>query len=383
MTILTFVGYYVPAYKAGGPIQSIANLAEALGDEFEFRIITSDRDYGDTRPFDGITHSTWMRVGKADVAYLGPRKRNLRTIARLMRETPHDVLYLNSYHSPHFTVQPLALRSLRRVPRVPTVVAPRGEFARGAYGIRPAKKRLYRIAATAARLYSGVTWQASSAAEAKDIRREVGSDAPLHVGPDIYVPPPSLLDRTSPKVSGSAHAVIVCRISPVKNLHLLGTVLCCVRGGLNLDLYGIIDDAAYWAKCQETFAHLPDNVSVTYHGPIEHTQVAAVLAQSDLFVLPTLGENFCHAAAEAFAAGCPVLISDQTPWRGLEEARAGWDLPLGRPEGFTDAIQRIIDMDEDEHREWRQGARDYITSHPLVTSAIEANRRMFLSLVNS
>lgn len=383
MTILTFVGYYVPACKAGGPIRSIANLVEALGREFRFRIITADRDHGDTRPFDGVTHDTWMRVGKAEVTYLSPGERNLSTIAGLMRTTPHDLLYLNSYHSPQFTIQPLALRRSRQVPVMPTLVAPRGEFGRGAYGIRPTKKRLYRIAATVARLYSGITWQASSAAEAEDIRREVGSDARLHVGPDIYVPPLSPLDRTSPKVLGSAYAVVVCRISPVKNLHLLGTMLRRIRGDLTLDIYGIIDDTAYWAKCQSAFVCLPSNVTVTYRGPIEHSMVADILAQSDLFVLPTLGENFCHAAAEAFAAGCPVLISDQTPWRSLEEAQAGWDLPLDRPGAFAEAIQRIVDMDEDEHLEWREGARSYITDHPLIAGAVEANRQMLLSLLNS
>ena len=35
-TILCFVDHYLPGYKAGGPIQSIVNLVENLGDEFEF-----------------------------------------------------------------------------------------------------------------------------------------------------------------------------------------------------------------------------------------------------------------------------------------------------------------------------------------------------------
>jgi hypothetical protein len=42
------------------------------------------------------------------------------------------------------------------------------------------------------------------------------------------------------------------------------------------------------------------------------------LAEYDLFLFPTLGENYGHVISEALASGCPVVISDQTPWRNLE-----------------------------------------------------------------
>lgn len=382
MTILTFVARYLPAYKSGGPIRSISNLVACLGGEFDFRVVTSDRDTGDAAPFADTQRDTWLQVGNAQVMYLSPGARGLSALGRLLRATPYDLLYLNSFHSSDFTVKPLLLRRFRRTPQAPVLLAPRGELASSALGLKSSKKRMYRVAAQTLGLYCDVDWQASSEAEAQNIRHEMGHDITLHVGPDVYIPPPASVRRLT-RMRGSVRAVTICRVSPVKNLHALATVLRDVRGSVTLDLYGVIDDADYWAKCQEAFAHLPDSISVTYRGPIEHTQVPGVLAQSDLFVLPTLGENFCHAAAEAFAAGCPVLISDQTPWRGLEEAKAGWDLPLDQPAAFSEAVQRIVGMDEYEHGEWRQGARNYITNHPLVTGAVEANRQMFLRQVSS
>ena len=44
--------------------------------------------------------------------------------------------------------------------------------------------------------------------------------------------------------------------------------------------------------------------------------------------MPTTHENFGHAVVEAWAHGRPVLLSDQTPWRGLAELDLGWDLQL-------------------------------------------------------
>ena len=52
--ILVFVNRYLPDYKSGGPIRSIANLVERMGKKYHFYIVTSDRDGGDTKPFNDI-----------------------------------------------------------------------------------------------------------------------------------------------------------------------------------------------------------------------------------------------------------------------------------------------------------------------------------------
>ena len=52
--ILTLVGHYPPAYKAGGPLRSVSNLVECLGDDLEFWVLTRDRDLGDAVPLPGI-----------------------------------------------------------------------------------------------------------------------------------------------------------------------------------------------------------------------------------------------------------------------------------------------------------------------------------------
>jgi hypothetical protein len=44
--------------------------------------------------------------------------------------------------------------------------------------------------------------------------------------------------------------------------------------------------------------------------------------------------------------GKPVIISDQTPWRGLAGMKMGFDLPLSR-QNFIDAIVELAEMDDE------------------------------------
>jgi hypothetical protein len=68
--ILTFTGCYLPGYKGGGPIRTIANMVAVLKDEFDFRIVTSDHDLGDRTAYPGIQVNTWEKVAGAQVLYL-------------------------------------------------------------------------------------------------------------------------------------------------------------------------------------------------------------------------------------------------------------------------------------------------------------------------
>ncbi len=178
MKVLILSGYYLPGYKAGGPIRTLANMVDRLGDEFQFKIVTADRDFEDTKAYPGIKIDGWNRVGKAEVFYMPLKKRSLRCFRRLLCSTDYDILYLNSFFSPQFTIKPLILRRLRLIPDRRLVIAPRGEFSPGALGLKSFKKRAYMTVAKALGLYKDIVWHASSKHEEVDIRHWFGRDAP-------------------------------------------------------------------------------------------------------------------------------------------------------------------------------------------------------------
>jgi glycosyltransferase involved in cell wall biosynthesis len=51
--------------------------------------------------------------------------------------------------------------------------------------------------------------------------------------------------------------------------------------------------------------------------------------EADIFVLPTLNDNFAMTVAESLAAGTPVISTKGAPWSGLETERCGWWIDHG------------------------------------------------------
>src|SRR5882762_6548279 len=195
-TILTFLRYYLPGSSGAGPMHSISNMAECLGNEFAFKIITSDRGEKDMVPYHEFKSGAWHRIGNADVYYLSPEMRHPRYIRRVLLRLNYDIIYLNSLLSLVFTTQILILHKLGLIPKRPIVLAPRGELSHGAIRFHPARKHLYLSMLQRLSLLHGITWQASSDYEAVDIVREVGSVArksKIRVASDLILPPKSAI----------------------------------------------------------------------------------------------------------------------------------------------------------------------------------------------
>lgn len=382
--ILLPLSHYLPGFRAGGPVRSITNLVDHLADEFDFRILTADRDLGDTSAYAGIEADRWVPVGRAQVRYLSPAQQAPLALARLIRQTPHDLLYLNSFFGPRFSIAPLVARRLGLIPARPTVLAPRGEFSAGALALKGAKKRAYLRASRAAGLLAGLRWQASTSFEAADIRAAMGPDAEVAVACDLSEPglgaPPVHLPRAPEQ---KLRVVFLSRVSPMKNLDFALAVLSTVRCGVDFTVYGPLEDAAYARSCRVFAESLPSHVSVRWAGPVRPVEVPAVFAANDLLFFPTRGENFGHVIAESLAAGTPVLLSDTTPWRGLAAAGVGDDLPLDAPGAFAARIEAMAAEPAEAALARRARAAAFARRRQREDDNVADSRTLFLSALAS
>lgn len=390
--ILAFARHYLPGYRAGGPVRSISNTIDRLGDEMVFRVVTMDRDLGDAAPYQAVEMGRWNRLGKGWVLYLGPAARSLRQMARLLRDTPHDVIYLNSILDPVFTLRVLLLRRIGAGSAKPVLIAPRGEFSPGAWSLKRWKKEPYLQCLRLLGAMRGIYWQASSDLERNDIARAIrtkgvdGESDSILIAPNL-APCSGAEDRDETHSSRTAgdplRVCFLSRISPKKNLDFALQVLQRVRVPVRFSIYGPAEDRSHWGECQAIMKGLPPHVTAIHRGNVEPDRVVATLAEHDLFFLPTRGENFGHVIHEAMRAGLPVLISDQTPWRDLERCEAGWALPLGDAEAFVRKIEEVSSWNRERLAKWRKNARNLAADVAEDESVLEANRGLFARFASS
>lgn len=374
--MLAFCDRYLPGSKGGGAIRSVSNLVRALP-EHGFSVVTRDRDFTETTPYEGIRLGVWNDVEGARVRYLKPGEGTPGVVEGLVREVDPDVVYLNSFFSPEFTLRVLWLRRKGRLGKRRFILAPRGEFSAGALRIKPVKKRLFLAAAHAARLYEGLEWQVSTTQEAEELRLWAGQSAPVVVAPNITHASSGPVPVHRDKKPGELRLAFVSRVSRKKNLDGAIRALRGVSGRVAYDIYGPLEDPAYWNECLREMRALPEGIDVRYRGSLPNEQVFGALQAYEAFFMPTHGENFGHAIWEALAAGLPVVVSDATAWRGLEAAGVGWDLPPGDEAAFASVLQRLVEMGPDEHAALSAAARAYALAFSEDEAVLEANRRLF------
>lgn len=376
--ILTFVGCYLPGFRGGGPIRTIANMVNLLGDEFDFNIVTGDRDIGDLKSYSSIKINDWNSIDKAQVFYLRPGIFSFIYLFINLINKSFDVLYLNSFFSIRFSFVPLLLLRIFNS-KIPVILGPRGEFSNGALNIKSFKKLFFIAFIKFIGLHKNVIWHASTAYEACDIRRVMSETVSIRTAVDLTIAEDNF-DMPVRNSEFNLNIIFISRISPMKNLLGALMLLQKVRQKICFHVYGPIEDKDYWLKCHDAAKLLPQNVVYSYLGALQPTMVAQTLAKYDLFLLPTFGENYGHVIAEALSVGLPVLISDATPWRDLVKNNVGWDVSINDLEKFVACIEECCGKSPGEYEKWRLDIRDWAKKNISNQNAVDENRLLFSNL---
>ena len=382
LKILIFVNYYLPGYKSGGPIRTIANLVENLGGEFDFNIFTADRDAGEIEPYKTISIDSWQKVGNANVFYASPEYLKSVKIKKILHETDCETVYLNSFFNFRFSILPLFLMKLGFAKKKKVIIAPRGEFSEGALALKSLKKRVFINLAKIIGLYNGLKWHFSSEHEKEDCAKIMGekriSRCVIAVNVPAKIKTDSEQNYENRSIKGDTFKMVfLSRISPKKNLDYALRILKKVKSTVGFDIYGIVSDEKYWDDCKKIISELPENIKAEFKGPAENEKVVSIIGEYDLFFLPTRGENYGHVIAESLISGTPVLISDKTPWKNLEEEGAGWDIPIENENLFIEKIEEMCKIESEEYLEMRKKVKKYAKKKLEDKEIIEANWKVF------
>ena len=353
--ILIFVDWFTPGYKAGGPIRSVSNLIDHLADEIDFYIVTSDRDLGDQNPYENIHFDKWINKPYYNVIYLSRGNMNSAFYQDIYAKILPDFVYLNSLFSYLFSILPLkSLSSFN--PNI--YLSPRGMLGDNSLQIKPIKKKVFLLLARAINFYKNICWIASNDIEKQQIVSKFGKNINLIVAPNLPIKQVDFHWDGGLKKEGELSLLYICRISPIKNIDFLIGLLNSINGKVKLAIVGPVEDHAYWGKCLKHIKLLNENVFVEYLGEKSPSDIQFLFNNYHCFISSSFNENYGHSIVEALSFGCPVIVSEQTPWRELESYFAGFSLELN-PELFTEKIQFFLDMNNSSFLKYKQGALNY------------------------
>lgn len=357
-TILVLNGEYAPGYKGGGPIQSCINLVENLYEIYNFKILCSDRDTGSKNQFPNIEVNCWNTVGHAQVYYSDKNGHSFKGLIKFFKNTNYDILYMNGFFSPIYTFRVLVLSKLGLIRLKNVIITPRGDFTGGCKN-KKLKKYIYILCIKFFELTKSFNWQATSEAEAADIKKIFPDIEPFVVAnlPLRYVPK----CRKNKKEVGLLKIVYISRIFPKKNLHFALECLKQIKDGIvYFDIYGPKEDENYWEKCEKVISELPQNIIVNYKGEIDHSMVADTFSEYHAFLFPTSGENYGHAIVESMMNNCLCIMGEGvTPW---DDYLNLLDLggKLQDKESFERIIYRLVSLNDNDFNEMVEMGNQYL-----------------------
>src|SRR5258706_15522102 len=120
--ILIFYSHFSPAFKAGGPVQSLVNLVDRIKGDYFLDVVCSAYEIGESKVIQGINPDTWNDYNATTRVFYSTQL-HYKTVKNVFQESNPDVVYINGIFLPYYNWVPLYLAKKQKIK---VVVAPRG-----------------------------------------------------------------------------------------------------------------------------------------------------------------------------------------------------------------------------------------------------------------
>jgi glycosyltransferase involved in cell wall biosynthesis len=373
--VVIFTDWFLPGYKAGGPVKSIKNLIDLLKDKYDFSIITSDRDFGDNKSYKNIKLNTWIKTSDYKIYYANNNQQTKSNFSKLIQGINPDYIYINGVFSPKFSIIPLLVS--KKIKSAKTIVSPRGMLGSGALKIKSKKKKIFLMLAKAKGIYKNIIWHATTPEEKFDIQKLFGKNTSVRVAENL--PSKHNFNLKNKPKKNPIKFIFCSRICEKKNLKFAINLFTKINPSSNFtfDIYGPIEDEKYWNECHTIIQSKSLQSKIAYKGELTPNEVYSVHEKYHFYFLPTYHENYGHSIVEAMQSGCVPIISNKTPWINLETNNAGWDIPLKEESSYIKAIENAINMSSQEYSELSISTVNYINENTYSEEIIDRNYKLF------
>lgn len=349
MRILKVCYAYPPAYAFAGPPTKVKAIAEHLAERGHEVVVLTSRECPSLR-------STSTIIDGVSVTYLGCPVRYRWSFTVNPGVWGFARRYLDTFeivhvYGTHDLLGPVIVARARQT-GVPYVIEPLGMYRAAVRSI--VKKHAYRRLLGHALMKHAARVVATSDVEASQLIEDgVDPDAIVvrRNGIDLRLfgelPPRGSLRRRVGLTSQERLIVFLGRLTRMKRPHLLLEAFARVRASIE-DAHLIFvgpDEDGEMQRLKERAARLGTSSSTWFTGPLYGQEKVAALHDADLFVLPSSSESFGNAAAEALAAGTPVIVTRECGIAPFIGGRAG-AVVEGDVTSLADAMQRLLQDDQ-------------------------------------
>jgi glycosyltransferase involved in cell wall biosynthesis len=369
--------WYLPGTKAGGPVRSIYSLVSLIKDYFEIYVVTSNCDLGSDICYKTIEPNKLIENDGVFYYYFSKSELAIPNIVNLINVIQPDLVYINSFWSYNFSIGVVKAKQ-ENLFKASVLLAPRGMMGKGALGLKPLRKTVFIALAKLFGWYKNIVFHATNEQEKRDILKRFKNAKVLTAS---NVNSGTVQFTAKQKEPRHLKLFYLSRIARVKNLHFALEVLQEVASDIYIeyDIFGNLEDKEYWNECQSIIQNFGSNIKVNYKKELQFNEVQATITNYHALFMPTLNENFGHSIVESLLCGCPVIISDQTPWNDLDNFNAGYAIDLNDKSNFVIALTNMALLNTKEYEQKSKDAIKYISTKFNVEQSV----KQYIDLFNA
>lgn len=389
MKILGFFWYYKPASVYGGPVNSMATMFEnfvSLGAEatvFATNVNGKNRlDVPLKQPVNVNGVQVWYYPITLEQFSLNYSREMTKALSTQLHQ--FDIVISGALWQPLLVsiIQKACART-----GIPYVVPLYGQLLPWALNYKGWKKKAYLALFGKQYLNHAAALQCTDSSEVEAVNR-LALTPPTLLNPysvkasNFSVLPPRGLLRQKFGIDKDAVVLLVLgRLHRVKRLDIALEILADLnRRDVHL-IYAGYDEQGFKPLLEKQSLQMGCQDQVHFTGTLDKTEILQAFADADLLVMPSEQENFGMSAAEALAAGVPVLTSIHVPV-GVSAAQFG----AGRTaectrEAFGSELKNLL-QDMQKLKNMGRIGKEFVSQHYNsleITSSLLANYAKIVS----